>query len=160
MEKHLEALPDKTRTFTGESHRIFIDGRGFDFQVLEVQPDGTMKLDLQNPDPELTRLLGEGEPRIIYVVSRKGERVRGSDKPKFKVADILYKGESLLPEGGLKIRETVEFTIDELQQTGFITFGPRFTRNYYGANLSAMNVKIPGILDLDLGWVESKIYPR
>ena len=33
-----------------------------------------MKLDLQNPDPELTRLLGEGEPRIIYVVSRKGER--------------------------------------------------------------------------------------
>ncbi|MEP7738774.1 hypothetical protein ABKW28_14060 [Nocardioides sp. 31GB23] len=96
----------------------------------------------------------------LNLLSRKGERVRGSDKPKFKVGDILYKGESLLPEGGLKIRETVEFTIDELQQTGFITFGPRFTRNYYGANLSAMNVKIPGILDLDLGWVESKIYPR
>jgi|TARA_Y100000310_G_scaffold305900_1_gene346572 hypothetical protein len=72
--KHLEPLPDETRTFTGETHRIFIDGRGFDFQVLEVQPDGTMKLDLQNPDPELTRLLGEGEPRVIYVVSRKGER--------------------------------------------------------------------------------------
>ena len=96
----------------------------------------------------------------LNLLSREGERVRGSNKPKFKVADILYKGESLLPEGGLKIRETVEFTIDELQQTGFITFGPRFSRNYYGANLSAMNVKIPGILDLDLGWVESKIYPR
>ena len=33
-----------------------------------------MELDLQNPDPELTRLLGEGEPRVIYVVNREGVR--------------------------------------------------------------------------------------
>ncbi len=56
MGKHLEPLSDKMHTFTGESHRLFIDGRGFDFQVLEVQPDGTMKLDLQNPDPERPQL--------------------------------------------------------------------------------------------------------
>ncbi len=96
----------------------------------------------------------------LNLLSREGERVRGSKKPKFKVADILYKGESLMPEGGLKIRQTVEFAIDELQQKGFITFGPRFTRNYYGAKLSALNVEIPGIVDLDLGWLESQIYPR
>lgn len=96
----------------------------------------------------------------LKLLSRKGEMVRGSNKPQFQVADILHKGESLVPEGGLKIRQTVEFTIDELQQKGFITFGPRFTRNYYGAKLSALNVVIPGIVDLDLGWLESQIYPR
>ena len=66
MREHLEPLPEETR--------IFIGGRGFDFQSLEVRPDGTMELDLQNPDPELTRLLGEGEPRVIYIVSREGVR--------------------------------------------------------------------------------------
>ena len=74
MREHLEPLPEETRIFSGETHRLFIGGRGFDFRSLEVRPDGTMELDLQNPDAELTRLLGEGEPRIIYVVSRKGER--------------------------------------------------------------------------------------
>ena len=74
MREHLEPLPEETLTFSGEGHRRFIGGRGFDFQSLEVRPDGTMELDLQNPDPELTRLLGEGEPRVIYVVSREGVR--------------------------------------------------------------------------------------
>ncbi|MCH2440450.1 MAG: hypothetical protein MK220_03880 [Candidatus Poseidoniia archaeon] len=74
MREHLEPLPEETLTFSGEGHRLFIGGRGFDFQSLEVRPDGTMELDLQNPDPELTRLLGEGEPRVIYVVSREGVR--------------------------------------------------------------------------------------
>ena len=74
MREHLEPLPEETLTFSGEGHRLFIGGRGFDFQSLEVHPDGTMELDLQNPDPELTRLLGEGEPRVIYVVSREGVR--------------------------------------------------------------------------------------
>ena len=74
MREHLEPLPEETRTFSGETHRLFIGGRGFDFQSLEVRPDGTMELDLQNPDPELTRLLGEGEPRVIYIVSREGVR--------------------------------------------------------------------------------------
>ena len=74
MREHLEPLPEETLTFSGEGHRLFIGGRGFDFQSLEGRPDGTMELDLQNPDPELTRLLGEGEPRVIYVVSREGVR--------------------------------------------------------------------------------------
>ena len=74
MREHLEPLPEETLTFSGEGHRLFIGGRGFDFQSLEVRPDGTMELDLQNPDPELTRLLGEGEPRVIYIVSREGVR--------------------------------------------------------------------------------------
>ena len=74
MQEHLEPLSEETLTFSGEGHRLFIGGRGFDFQSLEVRPDGTMELDLQNPDPELTRLLGEGEPRVIYVVSREGVR--------------------------------------------------------------------------------------
>jgi len=74
VREHLEPLPEETLTFSGEGHRLFIGGRGFDFQSLEVRPDGTMELDLQNPDPELTRLLGEGEPRVIYVVSREGVR--------------------------------------------------------------------------------------
>lgn len=96
----------------------------------------------------------------LNLLSREGERVRGSKNPKFKVADILYKGESLIPEGGLKIGQSVEFAIDELQQKGFITYGPRFTRNYYGSKLSALSVEIPGIVSLDLGWLESQIYPR
>ena len=74
MEQHLEPLPDETRTFSGKTHRLFIGGRGFDFRTLDVRPDGTMELDLKNPEPELTRLLGGSEPRIIYVVSREGER--------------------------------------------------------------------------------------
>jgi len=74
VREHLEPLPEETLTFSGEGHRLFIGGRGFDFQSLEVRPDGTMELDLQNPDPELTRLLGEGEPRVIYIVSREGVR--------------------------------------------------------------------------------------
>ena len=74
MREHLEPLPEETLTFSGEGHRLFIGGRGFDFQSLEVRPDGTMELALQTPAPELTRLLGEGEPRVIYVVSREGGR--------------------------------------------------------------------------------------
>ena len=74
MQKHQEPLPEETRTFLGEGHRLFIEGRGFNFQSLKVHPNGTMELDLQNPDPELTRLLGEGEPRVIYVVNREGVR--------------------------------------------------------------------------------------
>ncbi|NYD59664.1 hypothetical protein BKA08_003902 [Nocardioides marinisabuli] len=98
----------------------------------------------------------------LNLLSREGERVRGSKNPKFKVADILYKGESLMPAGGLKIRETVEFTIDELGgEKGFLTFGPRYSRNYYGAKLSALSLEIPAAqLKLDLGWLESQIYPR
>ncbi len=96
----------------------------------------------------------------LNLLSRDGERVRGSKKPKFKVADILHEGVSLMPEGGLKIGQSVEFPIAALQRNGFITYGPRFTRNYYGAKVSALAVDIPGIVTLDLGWLESQIYAR
>ncbi|MAY95060.1 hypothetical protein [uncultured Nocardioides sp.] len=88
-----------------------------------------------------------------------GERVRGSNKPKFKVLDILHDGESILPEN-LRIGDVIEFVVDELEQTGFITFGKVKSRNYYGAKLSAINITIPGLFDIDLGWLESQIYPK
>ena len=88
-----------------------------------------------------------------------GERVRGSNKPKFKVLDILYKGESILPKT-LRIGDVIEFVVDELEQTGFITFGKVKSRNYYGAKMSAINITIPGLFDIDLGWLESQIYPK
>ncbi|MDO3395620.1 hypothetical protein QWJ41_07835 [Nocardioides sp. SOB44] len=98
----------------------------------------------------------------LNLKSRDRQKVRGSNKPKFKVGEIMYKGESLMPEGGLKIRDFVEFTIDELGgEKGFITFGPRYTRNWYGAKLSAVSLAIPSAgIELDLGWLESQIYPR
>lgn len=88
-----------------------------------------------------------------------GERVRGSNKPKFKVLDILHDGESIMPKN-LRIGDVIEFVVDELEQTGFITFGKVKSRNYYGAKLSAINITIPGLFDIDLGWLESQIYPK
>lgn len=88
-----------------------------------------------------------------------GERVRGSNKPKFKVLDIIHNGESILPEN-LPIGGVVEFVVDELDKTGFITFGKVRSRNYYGAKMSAININIPGIFKIDLGWLESQIYPK
>ena len=88
-----------------------------------------------------------------------GERVRGSNKPKFQVLDIVKDGESILPKN-LKIGDVIEFVVDNLDQTGFITFGKVRGRNYYGAKLSAINITIPGLFNIDLGWLESQIYPK
>lgn len=88
-----------------------------------------------------------------------GERVRGSNKPKFKVLDIIHNGESILPEN-LPIGGVVEFVVDELDKTGFITFGKVRSRNYYGAKMSAINITIPDLFKVDLGWLESQIYPK
>lgn len=88
-----------------------------------------------------------------------GERVRGSNNPKFEVLDILHNGESILPPN-LRPGGVVEFVVDNLDKTGFITFGKLRDRNYYGAKLSAINITIPGLFNIDLGWLESQIYPK
>lgn len=87
------------------------------------------------------------------------ERVRGSNKPVFTVSEILKDGESIMPKK-LRIGQVIEFVVDELDQTGFITFGDVHSRNYYGAKMSAINITIPGLFDIDLGWLESQIYPK
>ncbi len=92
---------------------------------------------------------------------KQGKAVRGNNKPQFKLASVLYKGEELLPPGGLGIGETVSFVVEQLNNTnGFITFGPRATSNFYGGKLSATQLKIGDLLTLDLGWLESQIFPR
>ncbi len=92
---------------------------------------------------------------------KQGVAVRGAKKPKFKLARVLYKGEELLPPGGLRIGETVEFVVEQLNNTnGFITFGPRATSNHYGGKLAATRLTIGDIFTLDLGWLESQIYPK
>ena len=60
----------------------------------------------------------------------------------------------------LDLGDVIEFVVDELEQTGFITFGKVKSRNYYGAKMSAINITIPGLFDIDLGWLESQIYPK
>lgn len=103
-----------------------------------------------------------GISSALKLKGRDREKVRGSGKPSFEVADIRHDGVSLVPADGLAVRQTVEFTIDELGgEKGFITFGARVSRNWYGAKLSALNLEIPAArLTLDLGWLESQIYPR
>ena len=92
---------------------------------------------------------------------KPGKAVRGNNKPQFKLGSVLYKGEELLPPGGLKIGETVSFIVEELNNTnGFITFGPRATSNFYGGKLAATRLQIGDLLTLDLGWLESQIFPR
>ncbi len=92
---------------------------------------------------------------------KQGVAVRGAKKPKFKLARILYKGEDILPPGGLRIGETVEFIVEQLNNTnGFITFGPRATSNHYGGKLAATRLTIGDIFTLDLGWLESQIFPK
>ena len=92
---------------------------------------------------------------------KQGQAVRGAKKPQFKLARVLYKGEDLLPLGGLRIGETVEFVVEQLNNTnGFITFGPRASSNHYGGKLAATRLTIGDIFTLDLGWLESQIFPK
>lgn len=87
--------------------------------------------------------------------------VKGSKKPEFKVLTITQDGESLIPAGGLKIGQTITFATEGIGDgNGFITFGPRVTRNHYGAKMTALSVKIGDLASLDLGWLESQIYPK
>lgn len=92
---------------------------------------------------------------------KQGKAVRGGNAPQFELASVLYKGEELLPPGGLNIGETVSFVVEELNNTnGFITFGPRASSNFYGGKLAATRLQIGDLLTLDLGWLESQIFPR
>ena len=61
-------------SFSGKSHRIFIEGRGFDFVSFKVYNNSTASLNLINLDDPLFTILDFQEPRVIYVVSRLGQK--------------------------------------------------------------------------------------
>jgi hypothetical protein len=58
--------------FNGINHRLFIDGRGFDFRNFIIQENGYAELELAGPEDPLYTLLDFEEPRVIYIVSRVG----------------------------------------------------------------------------------------
>ena len=61
-------------SFSGKYHRIFIEGRGFDFKSFEVHNNSTASLNLTKLDDPLFTILDFQEPRVIYVVSREGSQ--------------------------------------------------------------------------------------
>jgi len=64
-----------TFCFSGKNHRMFIEGRGFDFESFEVYNNRTASLNLTKLDDPLFTILDFQEPRVIYVISRKGHQV-------------------------------------------------------------------------------------
>ncbi|MDG1544889.1 MAG: hypothetical protein P8R32_01375 [Candidatus Poseidoniia archaeon] len=60
-------------SFLGKNHRIFIEGRGFDFDSFNVYNDSTASLNLINLEDPLFTILDFQEPRVIYVVSKLGQ---------------------------------------------------------------------------------------
>ena len=67
-----EELP--SFSFSGKRHRIFIEGRGFDFESFVVYNNSTASLNLMSLDDPLFTILDFEEPRVIYVVSRLGQK--------------------------------------------------------------------------------------
>ena len=65
---------DKDVSFSGINHRLFIEGRGFDFRLFQISNDGSAELELAGPEDPLYTLLDFEEPRVIYVVSRLGNK--------------------------------------------------------------------------------------
>ena len=63
-----------TFCFSGKNHRMFIEGRGFDFESFEVYKNRTASLNLTKLDDPLFTILDIQEPRVIYVISRKGHQ--------------------------------------------------------------------------------------
>jgi len=59
-------------SFEGDSHRLFIEGRGFDFKKLVVDSMGKAILSLSTSGENLYSYLDFEEPRFVYVVSRIG----------------------------------------------------------------------------------------
>lgn len=112
---------------------------------------------------EITGLSSKLNLRSQLVPGTNGSKiyeVKGSKAPQFKVLTITQNGENLIPNG-INIGETIEFATEGIGGgTGFITFGPRVTRNHYGAKMTALSVKIGDLASLDLGWLESQIYPK
>ena len=60
-------------TFEGINHRLFIEGRGFDFRKLSIDSSGSVVLKLDDLEDRLYSLLDFEEPSVIYVVSRQAE---------------------------------------------------------------------------------------
>ena len=60
--------------FNGINHRLFIGGRGFDFRNFTIEQNGYAELELAGPEDPLYTLLDFEEPRVIYVVSRLGDK--------------------------------------------------------------------------------------
>ena len=65
---------DKEVNFSGIKHRLFIEGRGFDFRSFHISTDGSAEMELAGPEDPLYTLLDFEEPRVIYVVSRLGNK--------------------------------------------------------------------------------------
>jgi len=65
---------DKDVNFNGTKHRLFIEGRGFDFRHFHISSEGSAVLELSDPEDPLYTLLDFEEPRVIYVVSRLGNK--------------------------------------------------------------------------------------
>jgi len=61
-------------SFSGKTHRLFIEGRGFDFESFKIFNNSTASLSLTNLDDPLFTILDFQEPRVIYVVSRLGQK--------------------------------------------------------------------------------------
>ena len=61
--------------FLGKSHRIFIEGRGFDFISFDIYKNHIADLNLTMSDDPLFSYLDFQEPRVLYVVSRRGDKV-------------------------------------------------------------------------------------
>tara|TARA_B110001454_G_C12644681_1_gene402749 strand:+ start:77 stop:385 length:309 start_codon:yes stop_codon:yes gene_type:complete len=61
--------------FLGSSHRLFIEGRGFDFDSFNVFNNSTADLQFLGLEDPLFTFLDFEEPRVIYVVSREGDNV-------------------------------------------------------------------------------------
>jgi len=72
----METVPESESDicFKGDNHRLFIEGRGFDFHKLVVNRDGFAELELFGSENPLYTLLDFEEPRVIYVVSRLGSK--------------------------------------------------------------------------------------
>ena len=60
--------------FDGVKHRLFIEGRGFDFHKFIVSHNGSADLELFGSENPIYTLLDFEEPRVIYVVSRLGSK--------------------------------------------------------------------------------------
>ena len=61
--------------FLGTKHRIFIEGRGFDFISFNIYKNHIADINHTMIDDPLFSYLDFQEPRVLYVVSRTGNKV-------------------------------------------------------------------------------------
>ena len=69
-----KSVDGKSMKFHGIEHRLFIEGRGFDFRSFDIGSEGSADLELMGPEDPLYTLLDFEEPRVIYIVSRLGKK--------------------------------------------------------------------------------------